>query len=595
MKYLYFLLIGVVLFFTISCQNQEIHIVKPDIIPLPNAMEIKEGSFALPQNIRIQTEYQEGEIADLYSQFFADQLGCKPEFVSEGGDLILVKEDLDEEAYGIEIGKEGIIIKASGYKGFFYGLQTLIQFFPPEAFTEVEFQEYNLPYCKIDDAPRFPYRGVHLDVCRHYFPVNFIKKYIDVMAHYKMNRFHWHLTEDQGWRIEIKAFPKLQEISSKRIEKDSTEYGGYYTQEEVKEIVAYATARGIVVIPEIELPGHAMAALAAYPEFSCTGDTLPVANTWGVFDHVYCAGKDTTFAFLQAVLDEVIELFPSKYIHIGGDECPKGAWEKCDDCQARIKAEGLKDEHHLQSYFIQRIEKYLNGKGKKLIGWDEILEGGLAADATVMSWRGTEGGIAAAKQEHYAIMTPGSHCYFDHYQARNEFEPKAICCYTSLMKVYGYEPVPKELTADEAKYILGAQANMWTEYMETSDHVEYMLLPRLLALSEVVWTQAENKNYEDFNNRLQTHRAHLKNKGYNLSDGDYIVQFEELEIDSKRCINLVSEQFEAEIRYAVDGSTPTKDSPIFTEPIEVKTGMEIKAGVFKEGELVRGESVLVVE
>ena len=343
---------------------------------------------------------------------------------------------------------------------------------------------------------------------------------------YKMNTFHWHLTDDQGWRIEIKKYPKLTEIGAYRNGSmvghysdqkfDDKRYGGFYTQDDIKEIVAYANQRHITVVPEIEMPGHAVAALAAYPEYSCTGGPFEVGKIWGVLDDVFCP-KDETFTFLENILSEVIDLFPSKYIHIGGDECPKVRWKACPKCQQRMKTENLKDEHELQSYFIQRIEKFVNAKGRKIIGWDEILEGGLAPNAAVMSWRGTEGGIAAAKEKHYVVMSPGSHCYFDHYQGEPKNEPIAFGGYTPVEKVYSFNPTPKELSADEAQYILGAQANLWTEYIETPSHVEYMIFPRMLALSEVVWGTSNPEKLADFQNRMIQHFDIFDKKGINYS------------------------------------------------------------------------------
>ncbi|MFN3840467.1 MAG: beta-N-acetylhexosaminidase [Cyclobacteriaceae bacterium] len=416
--------------------------------------------------------------------------------------------NLNPEGYRLTINSDGVIIQAPAAAGLFYGVQSFIQ---------LAADVKQIPFVKIEDQPRFTYRGLHLDVGRHLFPVDFIKKYIDLMARFKFNRFHWHLTEDQGWRIEIKKYPNLQQVAAFRKETvvghagkskvyDGQRYGGYYTQEEIKEVVAYAAQRYITIIPEIELPGHSQAALAAYPELGCTGGPYAVATTWGVFENVYCAGNDETFQFLQDVLDEVLELFPSEFIHIGGDECPKTRWKKCPRCQARIKKEKLKDEHELQSYFIQRIEKYLNSKGRQIIGWDEILEGGLAPNATVMSWRGEAGGIEAAKQNHHVIMTPGNWCYFDHYQDTSATEPLAIGGFTPVQEVYSYEPLPPQLTPQQATYILGAQANLWTEYIKTPAHAEYMAYPRACALAEVVWSDKKNRNYEDFFRRLTANR-----------------------------------------------------------------------------------------
>ncbi|NQW41255.1 MAG: family 20 glycosylhydrolase, partial [Cryomorphaceae bacterium] len=385
-----------------------------------------------------------------------------------------------------------------------------------------------LPAMTVRDQPAFAYRGMHLDVCRHFFDVDFVKRYLDLMAEHKMNRFHWHLTEDQGWRIEIKRYPRLTDVGAWRNASqvgpygdqrfDSTRYGGFYTQDEVREIVAYAAARHITVIPEIELPGHARAALAAYPKLSCRGEELPVATGWGVFDDVFCAGNDSVFTFLEGVLDEVLALFPGEYIHIGGDECPKKRWHDCAKCQARLKAEGLADEHALQSYFIRRIEGYLNSRGRQIIGWDEILEGGLAPNATVMSWRGEAGGIAAAKAGHDAIMTPGKPCYWDHYQSKDPGEPHAIGGFNPVESVFLYNPVPAELSADEAKRILGAQANLWTEYVLTPEQAEYMILPRLLALAEVLWTgPRRSEDLPEFRIRATQRSKLLKARGFNVA------------------------------------------------------------------------------
>jgi hexosaminidase len=348
-------------------------------------------------------------------------------------------------------------------------------------------------------------------VGRHFFPVDFIKKYIDYIALHKMNYFHWHLTEDQGWRIEIKKYPRLTEVGAYRDGtiighfpgkgNDSIRYGGFYTQEEIKEVVAYAAKRYITVIPEIEMPGHSSAALTSYPYLGCTGGPYKVQQTWGVFEDVYCAGNDSVFTFLQDVIDEVITLFPSKYIHIGGDESPKTRWKSCPKCQKRIKDNNLKDEHELQSYFVQRMEKYINSKGRTIIGWDEILEGGLAPNAMVMSWRGEKGGIEAARQNHNVIMTPSSHVYLDHSQTKKE-DSVTIGGFLPIQKVYSYEPVPKELTGEQAKHVFGAQANVWTEYMGSTQKVEYMLFPRLSALSEVLWSPAAQREWPDFEKRL---------------------------------------------------------------------------------------------
>jgi hexosaminidase len=438
---------------------------------------------------------------------------------------IHAESNYPDEGYSLKILKNKIDIASKTGAGAFYGIQTLLQLL--SSTTNNKYQtSFSIPQIEIKDYPRFQYRGMHLDVGRHFFPPEFIKKYIDYLAYHKFNTFHWHLTEDQGWRIEIKKYPLLTSVGGFRNgtiigrypgkSNDSLRYGGFYTQEQIKDIVKYAADRYITIIPEIEMPGHSSAAIAAYPQLSCFPDestkilpTTPwagsrkgkqVQQTWGVFEDVFCP-SEYTFNFLENVLDEVMQLFPSKYIHIGGDECPKASWKRSEFCQQLIKEKGLKDEHGLQSYFIQRIEKYLNSKGRQIIGWDEILEGGLAPNATVMSWRGEEGGIAAAKDHHNVVMTPGTYCYFDHSQSRNE-DSVTIGSYLPLEKVYNYEPVPKELNTEEAKYILGAQGNVWTEYMSNPKKVEYMIFPRMSALSEVLWSQKEKRDWKDFERRL---------------------------------------------------------------------------------------------
>lgn len=438
------------------------------------------------------------------------------------------------EWYTLVVRRDGIMVTAPTEEGLYRGSRTLVQLL------EQGHEAGTLPCLTITDWPRFPWRGMHLDVSRHFFPVEFVKKYIDLLARYKMNTFHWHLTEDQGWRIEIKKYPKLTEVGAWRKGSqigpyaaqtfDTLRYGGFYTQEQIREVVAYAAERHITIVPEIEMPGHAMAALASYPHLGCTGGPYEVQRGWGVFDEVFCAGNDSVFTFLEDVLTEVMDLFPGEYIHIGGDECPKTRWRECAKCQTRMQVEGLNDEHELQSYFIQRIEKFVNlptgqagAKGRKIIGWDEILEGGLAPNAAVMSWRGTEGGIAAAKAGHYAVMSPGSHCYFDHYQGDPANEPVAIGGYTTVQKVYSYEPIPEALTKAEAQYILGAQGNVWTEYILTPEHVEYMAVPRMLALAEVLWAPKEKRNEADFMRRLEAEFAHLDMLAVRFSNSVYYV------------------------------------------------------------------------
>jgi hexosaminidase len=502
-----------ILFLT-GCKTKEVT-TSPviSIVPQPVAVEVTGGyyTFSPVVTLSARTEEEKNVAAFLVEFFRTRQL--QAEIVQDSvADIVfrsfVSKEYLPEGYNHIKIDEQGVDIFSTSASGLFYGAQSLMQLINQDE------QSSRVPFIKITDFPRFEWRGLHLDVCRHFYPVEFVKRYIDLMAMYKFNTFHWHLTEDQGWRIEIKKYPKLQEIGAYRKETlighysnqphqfDGERYGGYYTQEEIKEVVAYAAQRFITIVPEIEMPGHSLAALSAYPPLGCTGGPYEAATLWGVFDDVYCAGKESTFEFLQDVLDEVLELFPSEYIHVGGDECPKTRWKACAHCQQRIKTEKLADEHELQSYFIQRIEKYLNAKGRKLIGWDEILEGGLAPNATVMSWRGENGGIAAAQAAHNVVMTPGFALYFDHYQGNPDTEPVAIGGNTPLKKVYEYDPVPQSLSQEEQVYILGAQANVWTEYIKTTDHVEYMVYPRALALAEVVWSPKDSRNWENFVERL---------------------------------------------------------------------------------------------
>lgn len=424
--------------------------------------------------------------------------------------------------YNLNVDKNRINITATEKTGIFYAIQSLIQLGYFNAERQFAFHGVKIS----NDYPNMKWRGMHLDVSRHFFPKEFILKYIDLLAMNKMNVFHWHLTDDQGWRIEIKKYPKLTSLGGWRKGSmighyneqryDTIRYGGFYTQDDIREVVAYAQKRHVTIVPEIEMPGHALAALSAYPQFSCTGGPFEVAKGWGVFDDVFCP-KEETFTFLQDVLDEVVTLFPGKYIHIGGDECPKTRWEKCKACQKRMKENNLKDEMALQSYFIQRIEKYLNNKGKQIIGWDEILEGGLAPNAAVMSWRGIEGGIEAAHLHHPVVMTPGTHCYFDHYQGNPRQEPIAIGGFTSLEKVYSFNPIPEKLSPEERPYILGAQGNVWTEYINTSRDVEYMAVPRMSALAEVLWTNETSRNYIQFTERLTEFSGLLRKMDVNMA------------------------------------------------------------------------------
>lgn len=500
------------------------------IIPQPVKMVVEKGNFTINNKTQILLAGTGLEkSADFLNDFLQQFYGFKLKIIKKDdfkNNIVLNYDKINNPitgAYHMHVNKDGVYITGGNAAGTFYGVQSLIQLLP----TEKE-QNLPVPFVQIEDQPRFAYRGMHLDVGRHFFPASYVKKYIDFIAMHKMNTFQWHLTEDQGWRIEIKKYPKLTTVGGFRNgtivghfpgkSNDGIRDGGFYTQDEIKEVVKYAADRYVTIIPEIELPGHASAAIAAYPQLSCFPDSSTkhpakspwagttegkqVQQTWGVFEDVF-APTDYTFNFLQDVLDEVLQLFPSKYIHIGGDECPKTAWKKSAFCQQMIKDKNLKDEHGLQSYFIQRIEKYLNGKGRQIIGWDEILEGGLAPNAAVMSWRGETGGIAAAKQKHEVIMTPTTYVYFDYSQTKPE-DSLTIGGYLPLKDVYNYEPIPKQLSKDDEKYVIGAQANLWTEYVANTKKLEYMLFPRMTALSEVLWSPKEAKDWDKFEIKLAT-------------------------------------------------------------------------------------------
>jgi hexosaminidase len=507
-----------------------------NIIPQPVKVVKNAGNFVInSQTSLVVANTEDNATAAFLNKYLLDYYGLTlpiSKKVSKNSIKLASKKNIDGlkgEGYTLKSDKNGVEITGNSAIGTFYGIQTLIQLLPVEKNNTLA-----IAAVEVNDEPRFVYRGAMLDVGRHFFPVSFVKKYIDYLALHKLNYFHWHLTEDQGWRIEIKKYPKLTEIGSKRngsiigrypgTGSDNTPEQGFYTQEEVKDIVKYAADRFITVIPEIEMPGHSSAAIAAYPELSCfpnektklpdnmisnqskkemaAGRNKVVQETWGVHADVFVP-TENTFKFLEDVLDEVVALFPSKYIHVGGDESPKDNWKRSEFCQQLIKEKGLKDEHELQSYFIQRMEKYINKKGRTLIGWDEILEGGLAPNAVVMSWRGEEGGIAAAKENHQVIMTPGSHVYLDHSQTKNEKEV-TIGGFLPLEKVYSYEPIPKELNEQQAKYVLGAQGNVWTEYMANPAKVEYMIFPRLSALSEVLWSPKDKKDWPQFQTKIET-------------------------------------------------------------------------------------------
>ena len=563
------------------------------IIPAPVGFTFQKGVFFIkPTTTFLLDKSIQTDNVLFFNQYLEGLVGFKiKSAASEGKNTIYLKLDPlkipQNEGYQLRITSEAITITGHDEAGVFYGLQSLVQLLKKQGAGLA-----GIPAVNITDYPRFGYRGMHLDVSRNMFPVSAIKKWIDLLALYKINTFHWHLTDDQGWRIEIKKYPKLQTVSSIRSETiighkrsephrfDGKPYGGYYTQEEAKEIVKYAMARHITVIPEIEMPGHAQAALSAYPNLGCSGGPYMTATYWGVFENVFCAGKEETFNFLEDVLDEVLVLFPSSYIHIGGDECPKTQWKICLLCQKRIKDENLKDEHELQSYFISRIEKYLASKGRKIIGWDEILEGGLAPSATVMSWRGLEGGIAAAKLNHDVIMTPEKYVYLDYYQSLYQGEQIAAGGYTSLSKVYGYEPVPEELTPEQAKYIKGVQANAWSEYLDNPAKAEYMLFPRMFALAEIAWSKKSLRNYPEFLKRLRLQDVMLKQLKVNyFRDFDEINGTETIR-NGKVELSLHSDLPNAVIRYNTNGETPDSRSTKYLKPILISKNSQVRAIIF---------------
>ena len=506
------------------------------VIPMPNDVTLSEGSFNLAgQDFYAEPSLDQSThkaIADLWDQLYKVS-GKKSTLSTEDkGQKVrfIANPNLGAEEYALNVNDKGVTVEGSAFGGFFYAIQTLKQMLPAEIYGGKKAKaDWLLPYVSILDAPRFDYRGIHMDPCRHFWSIEETKRYIDIAATYKLNRLHWHLTEDQGWRMEIKKYPKLTEVGAWRSgtcigkdfdSSDGIRYGGFYTQDEMREIVAYAAERNITVIPEIDLPGHMVAALAAYPELGCTGGPYEVWTRWGVADDVLCVGKEETFTFLQDVLTEMMDIFPSEYIHIGGDECPKIRWQECPRCQARIKELGLKGhgnitaEPELQCYVTARIQKFLNEHGRKIIGWDEILEGDLAEGATVMSWRGTQGGVEAAQRGFDVIMTPNGYMYIDYYQSQErDKEPLCIGGLVTVPRIYSYEPYEGMAPGTE-DHILGVQANLWTEYVTSPEFLEYMLLPRLCALSEVQWCNADRKDYDRFDASLDHTFQMLDVMGY---------------------------------------------------------------------------------
>lgn len=609
--------VGAILYLLTSCGNarteQKSYNQGINIIPAPVSLVQNEGSYVLNKKTAFYAPTAEAKIiADYFAGKINQATGYNISTGEQGSAKnisLLLEEGLDvnNEGYMLNVTPNDVTIKAKTAAGLFYGMQSFMQLLPAEIESPevVKGIKWSAPAVSIIDEPRFVYRGMMLDACRHFITVENMKKHIDVMALFKLNKLHWHLTEDQGWRIEIKKYPKLTEIGSKRIEGEGFEYGGFYTQEDIKEIVKYAEDRFITIIPEIEVPGHEMAAIAAYPELSCKGEQGTPRIVWGVEDIVVCAGKEETFQFFEDVLTEVAALFPSEYIHIGGDECPKKSWKECPLCQKRIKEEKLfaKDGHsaeeRLQSYFIQRIEKVLTKLNKKMIGWDEILEGGLAPSATVMSWRGESGGIAAASMNHDVIMTPSSGgMYIDHYQGDPKIEPVAIGGYTLLKKVYDYNPIPDTLARmGKEKHILGVQCNLWAEYFYTPEILEYRAYPRILALSEIAWTPLNQKDHADFERRINNGLVRLDghNINYHIPQPEqpngscnFVAFTDKVDVEFKttRPVKMV---------YTLDGTEPTPQSAVYESPIEFTGSGVIKIRSVLPSDKMSKTRVITVE
>ena len=597
-----------ILLFSLSGCSDSVQNTKADyqIVPLPRKIiNLSQGAFfELNKSTKIvywENDEESYRLASFLAAYIKECTDIELPLTAKTGEANTIQLHIDttlnenKEYYKLLVSKDKITIQAANAHGIFYGIQTLRKSLPLNKSSKISF-----PVVEIEDYPEFAHRGVSLDVSRHFYSADFVKKYIDVLALFNMNVFHWHLTDDQGWRIEIKKYPSLTKIGSQRSETatdrhseeyDGKPYGGFYTQEEIKEVVEYARQRYITVIPEIDIPGHTLAVLASYPELGCTGGPYQVGRGWGIYEDVLCAGNDSVFTFLDDIFTEVAALFPAKYIHIGGDECLKNRWMNCPKCQERIKVLGLtakKDApvgEQLQSYFIHRVEEMINKKGKSIIGWDEILEGGIAPNATIMSWRGTDGGIYAANRGHDVIMTPESHLYLDYYQSPDvDNEPYTFGWLTDLEKVYSFDPIPAELEKDQQKHILGGQVNVWTEYMPTSKNVEYMLLPRMAALSETLWSSPQEKDYNNFVTRMYRQSLLLDKLGYENCKQAYGVQAKYDYNTEKSEIKVTLSTFDdAPIYYTLDGTVPTDKSLKYSEPVIISKSSELKALLVRDG------------
>lgn len=570
------------------------------IIPEPYFINKTSGEFTLNKKTKIiydkNNEFK--LIAEMLASEIKDKFDVDVLLDSNRKKLknaILITSDdypdsLGREGYTLKVGTGEIVLKAGHANGAFYGVQSLLQLFP------LKKGEKGIAAVEIVDKPRFEWRGLMLDVGRYYYSMNFLKKFIDYLAMHKLNTFHWHLVEDHGWRIEIKKYPKLTEVGAwrtanqfDRTQLSKTPVGGFYTQEEARELVEYAARRYVTIIPEIEMSGHTTSSLVAYPELSCTRGPFKTLTRWGIQKEIYCAGSEKTFAFLEDVLSEIVDIFPSPIIHIGGDEAPKERWKACPKCQARIRAEGLKDEHELQSYFIKRIEKFLLTKGRNIIGWDEILEGGLAPNAKVMSWRGIKGGVEAANQGHDVVMSPTDYLYFDYYQGKPSLEPIAISHHIiDLEKVYSFEPIPADLSPGFSKHILGLQGNVWSEYIHTPEKVEYMTFPRAAALAETAWSPQKAKNWQNFIRKMEDQYQRYDAIGLNYAKSAYNVH---ISLNKEKQPGRVEVSFRTlsynpEIRYTLDGNEPTASSQVYNKPFFVTPPLLIKTAVFKDGKQV---------
>ncbi len=545
------------------------------LIPFPKKAEFLKGNFLLSEKTFMKDN--SGRLKSYFVSSMKTFTGLNLKSKQTGSDNeIIFKIDKhfilsNKDSYSLSVTEKKIELSAKDEEGLFRGMQTLFQLIPASVKSKRDGGPVDIHCCNILDEPKFKWRGLNLDCARHFMSKDFIKRYIDILAYYKFNILHWHLTDDQGWRIEIKKYPKLTQVGAWRKEPDSSTYGGYYTQNDIKEIVEYAKSRFITIVPEIEMPGHCMASLSAYPENSCTGGSFEVPNTWGVFKDVFCAGRDSTFYFLENILDEVIKLFPGKYIHIGGDEVPKDRWEECPSCQARIKTLGLKDEDGLQSYFIKRISNYLNSKGKQVIGWDEILKGGLALGAIVESWQGTQGALDAAAQGHYVIRSPASHTYLDS-------DPENL----DLRIAYSFNPIPKNLPADERKFILGGEANLWTENAP-QETVDRKLFPRLLALSEVFWSNPQDSNYDEFHSRVKIAYDDLTARAIQYGSESKSISFKTSfdELKKEFTVKIIPGQKDLTIRYTDDGDEPDTLSSIYNSPIKIDRTINLKIAAFR--------------